>query len=326
MKLQTIQKYFEKSYGDLQKQLEPLLLKIDRAYVNELDQLIKELTRAGSIEDAVKVRQTKDNFIEDFKVARTSKNPPPASPIGAIQSIDETRLADTSIPDGLVLVTSGRLPEGPWVGAQAVDAFFIAKTEVTWAEFQTVRTWAAANGYDIGSVGAGTGPNRPVTNVSWYHVVKWCNARSEKEGLTPVYRVDSAIYRTGDSVPTINPTANGYRLPSEKEWEFAARGGVKTNGYEYSGSNDVNAVAWYSSNSSNSTQDVATKLANELGLSDMSGNVREWCFDASGTLRVGRGGSWLYSAINCRVAVRSSRDPASTGDSFGFRVARSSVP
>jgi hypothetical protein len=236
---------------------------------------------------------------------------------------------DLQLPpiSGFAGVVAGVLPPSSWAGAQTVDTFFMAKTEVTWAEFQTVRTWAAANGYDIGSVGAGTGPNRPVTNVSWYHALKWCNARSEKEGLRPVYKVDTALYRSGDSVPTFDPTANGYRLPSEKEWEFAARGGVKTNGYEYSGSSDVNAVAWYYSNSGNSTQDVATKLANELGLSDMSGNVWEWCFDIySGAVRVYRGGSWDDIAGSCRVAVRNGSDLTFSGFSLGFRVARSSVP
>ena len=232
-------------------------------------------------------------------------------------------------PEGFADVAAGALPASSWAGAQAVDGFFMAKTEVTWGEFQTVRTWAAANGYDIGSVGAGTGPNRPVTDVSWYHALKWCNARSEKEGLRPVYKIDTAIYRTGNSVPTVDATANGYRLPSEKEWEFAARGGVRTNGYEYSGSSDVNAVAWYANNSGSSTQDVATKLANELGLSDMSGNVWEWCFDdwdGSGSFRVFRGGGGYGNASDCRVADRYGISPTGTGYGLGFRVARSSVP
>jgi len=197
-------------------------------------------------------------------------------------------------PEGFADVAAGALPESSWGGAQAVDRFFMGKTEVTWSEWQTVRTWAAVNDYDIGSVGAGTGPNRPVTDVSWHQVLKWCNARSEKEGLTPVYRVGDSIYRTGDSVPTVVSAANGYRLPIEKEWEFAARGGMKTNGFEYGGSNDINAVAWYFSNSGSSARDVATKQANELGLFDMSGNVWEWCFDTysgAGTDRVCRGGA-----------------------------------
>ena len=237
-------------------------------------------------------------------------------------------IADDSI-EGFAFVAAGSLPTSSWAGAQAVDVFFMAKTEVTWSEFQTVRTWAAANGYDIGSVGAGTGPNRPATDVSWYQCLKWCNARSEKEGLRPVYKIDTAIYRTGNSVPTVDATANGYRLPSEKEWEFAARGGAKTHGYEYSGSNDINAVAWYTSNSGGGAKDVATKQPNELGLSDMSGNVWEWCFDGlagSGSYRVRRGGSWNYEALYCRVADRYDPIPAYTYNVIGFRVARSSVP
>jgi formylglycine-generating enzyme required for sulfatase activity len=108
------------------------------------------------------------------------------------------------VPEEFARVEAGALPADSWAGAQSVAAFFMAKTEVTWAEFQAVRTWAAANGYDIGSVGAGTGTNRPVTDVSWYQTLKWCNARSEKEGLNPVYKVGSAVYRTGDSVPSVD--------------------------------------------------------------------------------------------------------------------------
>lgn len=224
---------------------------------------------------------------------------------------------------GFIGVAAGSLPESSWAGAQALDAFYMAKTEVTWAQFQDVRTWAAANGYDIASVGAGTGPNRPVTNVNWYQALKWCNAWSEKDSLDPVYKIDGAVYRSGDSVPTVDATANGYRLPSEKEWEFAARGGVHTNGYEYSGSNDINAVAWYAGNSGNLTQDVATKQANELGIHDMSGNVWEWCFDLiPRTYRVHRGGGLESPADNCRVANRGIIGPTFSDSDAGFRVTR----
>ena len=235
-------------------------------------------------------------------------------------------VADNLELPGFSYVAKGALPSSSWAGAQNVDAFYMAKTEVTWAEFQTVRAWAATNGYDIGSVGAGAGPNRPVYSVNWYQVLKWCNAKSEKEGLVPVYKLGASVYRTGDSLPTIETTANGYRLPLEKEWEFAARGGVKSNGYVYSGSNEVNIVAWYAANSNDSTQDVATKMHNELGISDMSGNVWEWCFDVYSSIgRVVRGGSWGDNGDVCRVADRYYAGiPADSKSYFGFRVARSS--
>jgi formylglycine-generating enzyme required for sulfatase activity len=207
-----------------------------------------------------------------------------------------------------------------------VDAFYIGKYEVRWSEWQSVRTWALAHGYAI-SVGAGRGAEYPVTDVNWYDVLKWCNARSEQEGLTPVYAVGGAPYRMGNAVPDVQASAKGYRLPSEKEWEFAARGGVSTNGYEYSGSNDIDAVAWYGDISGASIHAVGTKLANELGLFDLSGNVWEWCFEAySGAYRVLRGGSGSGIARSCRAAFRDYGNPGDQSNDLGFRVVRSSVP
>ena len=238
--------------------------------------------------------------------------------------------APVVVPAGFVLVAAGALPSSSDMGAQNVAAFYMAQTETTWGQWQTVRAWAVAHGYDLANVGAGNGDSFPVTNVSWYQIVKWCNARSEMEGLTPVYTVNGSIYRTGDSAPDVNANANGYRLPGEAEWEFAARGGVNTNGYDYSGSNDPDSVAWHNGNSGYTTHSVATKQANELGLSDMSGNVWEWCYDWTpgyeGSFRVYRGGGWGNYAHHCRVDFRNSFYPSHSDYNFGFRVARSSVP
>ncbi len=229
-------------------------------------------------------------------------------------------------PD-MIKVAGGALPADSWAGAQSVDGFYMGKYEVPWSEWQRVRTWALANGYALGA-GAGRGAEYPVTDVDWYDALKWCNARSEQEGLIPVYRVGGAPYRTGEAVPDVSASAKGYRLPSEKEWEFAARGGVATRGYTYSGSNDVEAVAWYNGNSGGTTHPVGTKLANELGLFDLSGNAWEWCFDAyAGPGRAIRGGSWYGNTNGCRATFRNySGDPDLQYNVLGFRVARSLVP
>jgi formylglycine-generating enzyme required for sulfatase activity len=258
----------------------------------------------------------------------------------ALKSADAQALRQELVAAGLLLsnattnmvtVDGGTLPQGSGLAGQQVSTFHIGKYEVTWGEWKEVRAWAVANGYsDLDGVGdtypSGSADNFPVTNVSWYDIAKWSNAKSEKEGLTPVYQLAGAIYKTGQSVPTLNSSANGYRLPTEAEWEWAARGGSSSQGYIYSGSNDVSAVAWYYDNSSDGTKAVGTKAANELGIHDMSGNVWEWCEDVAYTSnRRIRGGCWNNSADACTVAYRDySSDPDDRYDSVGFRLARSS--
>jgi formylglycine-generating enzyme required for sulfatase activity len=234
-------------------------------------------------------------------------------------------------PAEFAYVAGGKLPATSELSGQSVSAFYIAKTETTWGKWQSVRTYAAANGYDIGSAGAWSGREYPVTQVSWYQVVKWCNARSEQEGLTPAYKLNGLVYKTGDSAPQVDAMANGYRLPTDAQWEFAARGGVNTQNYEYSGSNDINAVAWYNGNSGDATYPVGTKLANELGASDMTGNVSEWCesffLGVEFSSRVVRGGNYRITAPGCRVAFRDMYGPSTSNNlGIGFRVARRSVP
>jgi len=220
-----------------------------------------------------------------------------------------------------------------------VSAFYMDQHEVTKALWDEVASWAQANGYDIGpSGGSGKGPDHPVVYVSWYEAVKWANARSEKEGLTPCYTVGGNVYRTGQSTPDCTWTANGYRLPTEAEWEKAARGELV--GARYPWGNDIDRTKANYGENVGSTTPVGSYAPNGYGLYDMAGNVWEWCWDwydsgyysrspgsdphgpGSGSNRVPRGGGWFNNAGFCRVAFRSYYSPGDVGNCLGFRLAR----
>ncbi|MFA7369975.1 MAG: SUMF1/EgtB/PvdO family nonheme iron enzyme, partial [Kiritimatiellales bacterium] len=240
-----------------------------------------------------------------------------------------------------------------------VSGFYMSKYEVTKALWDEVYTWAVSNGYSFTNVGFCKTSNHPVQTVSWYDTVKWCNARSEKEGLTPCYTVSGNIYRTGDSDPDCNWSANGYRLPTEAEWEKAARGGLsgkrfpwgdtiqhtKANysndvSYSYDTSSTFGYHPTYAVGSPPYTSPGGSFLPNGYGLYDMAGNVREWCWDrydsayyasspslnprgaSTGTSHVRRDGSYRNDPEYCRSSDRLWGSPDTAYVTLGFRVAR----
>jgi formylglycine-generating enzyme required for sulfatase activity len=186
--------------------------------------------------------------------------------------------------------------------------------------------------------------------VNWYEALVFCNKLSVKEKLNPVYRINGSTNPNDWGEAPLTPKAewdtveiiegsNGYRLPTEAEWEYAARGGESAKSFTYAGSNDADAVSWYYDNSSLKSHEVGKKTPNDLGLYDMSGNVMEWCWDwegkyssgsqenptgpVSGLFRIIRGGSLSSSALFSRVAYRHNNKPEFKGVNLGFRVARS---
>ena len=238
-------------------------------------------------------------------------------------------------PDGMVRVPGGTFRMGSPSGGSNVErpvrnvtvsSFLMSIYPVTQKEWRDVTGSNAPNF---------KGDDFPVTDVNWFEAVEYANRRSQSEGLTPAYTIN------GTSV-SWNRSANGYRLPTEAEWEYAARGGNGSPGnFTYSGSDNIDDVAWYEDNSGNGTQPVGKKRPNALGIYDMSGNVWEWCWDwfgtypntaqtdpsgaSSGSSRVLRGGCWYFSAGNVHSAYRFSLDPSVRLSSSGFRLVRPSL-
>lgn len=307
--------------------------------------------------------------------AGTDRQERSSTNVGDREIIDEQACA--SAPDGMVLIPGGTFLMGDSFGDDGwddelpchsvyVSGFFMDRFEVSKQLWDEVRGWGTDHGYDL-TIGEGKCPDHPVHSVSWYDVVKWCNARSEMEKLTPCYYttdLHTVVYRTGELDITNNSVRwdeNGYRLPTEAEWEKAARNGLEgkrfpwgdtishsqANYYSVSDySYDVSPTRGYHpdyySGGYPYTSPVGSFPPNGYGLYDMTGNLWEWCWDwddwdwykqsdasqpdpmgpDKGARRVFRGGGWRQYPIIVRCANRGRFSPDNRDNGYGFRCAR----
>lgn len=242
--------------------------------------------------------------------------------------------------DDYVLVEGGTFNMGYTFGDEeedkkptdnvTLDSFYMSKYEVTQKEYTELMDYNPSKF---------SGDNLPVEQITWYNAVMCANKLSEKRKLKPYYNI-SSITKDGNAIINAQVTivgGKGYRLPTESEWEYAAKGGKLSKNYMYSGSNNVDEVAWYASNSNKKTQMVGEKKANELGIYDMSGNVWEWCWngpyrssyktntteDYGSAIRVSRGGGWGVDESFLPVTFIYYSRSDNYGSLKGFRLVRS---
>jgi formylglycine-generating enzyme required for sulfatase activity len=238
------------------------------------------------------------------------------------------------LPPQMALIPAGTFTMGDTADANeigdaapisvTVSAFWMDVNLVSYSQWQTVYNWAIANGYGFDNPGSGKAANHPVQNINWYDCVKWCNARSRQAGKTPVYYTDAGltqVYTTGEVTPYVNWSAQGYRLPTEAEWEKAARGGLSGqrfpwgntiswsqanyygyplsltwNGFAYDLATAIDYDPAFSGGDNGDypyTSPVGTFPANGYGLNDMAGNVSEWCWDWYAAPRYPTGSPYL---------------------------------
>lgn len=281
---------------------------------------------------------------ESFDSPQIAATPLASAPVLAMLSMP----AGTFQMGDNVLDPSALAPYATPVHNVTLSAFSLSRYEITYAQWRAVYDWAVQNGYAFDSPGRNgalqLGTHMPVTQISWYDTVKWLNARSEKEGRDPVYFTDAnrvTVYRTGnidlanDSVAWL---ANGYRLPTDAEWEYASRGGLVGKQYPWGDVLDTTR-ANYDRGTSTS---IGSYAPNGFGLYDMAGNVWEWTWDhesatysadaagvtnphgpVTGLLRVRRGGSYVYGERYLRNFDKMFRSNNYSGPYFGFRAASS---
>ena len=279
----------------------------------------------------------------------------PPAPVGfALIPAGSFTMGDQSIP---LVGYSDELP----VHTVYVSAFYMGKFEVTKALWDEVRAWGLNNGYTDLPTGSSKAANHPVQSINWYAMVKWCNARSQMDVLTPCYTFAGAVYKIGESdAVACNWSASGYRLPTEAEWEKAARGGAVGLNFPWGDTishSQANYYSWgpdgvdasptqgyhftYAVDGYPYSSPVGSFLQNGYSLSDVVGNVSECCWDtydgdyyttsplsdprgpASGTYRVSRGGNWDWSyGSEYRLSCRDYKKARDTNSRYGFRLAR----